>query len=173
LNESAAAALETRDDLLVYGRGNAIALFALQLQYNIEDIEAVAAVAVTDGSNDKKCDLVYVDRVDGQIVVAQGHAAEKPASKSAPANKASDLNTAVSWLLDGEIESLPAILRSAAIEVRSALQNGEIRYFNLWYCHNYQESKNVEDELKRAVSTADGLIRRFYPSTSVAVSQKE
>jgi AIPR protein len=173
LDESAAAALETRDDLLVYGRGNAIALFALQLQYNIEDIEAVAAVAVTDGSNDKKCDLVYVDRVDGQIVIAQGHAAEKHTSKSAPANKASDLNTAVSWLLDGEIESLPTILRSAAIEVRSAFQNGEIRHFNLWYCHNYQESKNVEDELKRAAATAHGLIKRFYPSTSVAVSQKE
>jgi len=49
LNEPAAAALEMRDDLLAYGRGNAIALFALQMHYNIEDIEAVAAVAVTDG----------------------------------------------------------------------------------------------------------------------------
>lgn len=173
LNGPAAAALETRDDLLAYGRGNAIALFALQMQYNIDDIEAVAAVAVTDGFNDKKCDLVYVDRVDGRIVVAQGHAAERSTPRSAPANKASDLNTAVSWLLSGEIESLPAALRSAAIELRSALQNDEIRQFNLWYCHNYQESKNVQDELERAVSTADGLIRRCYPSISVTVSQEE
>jgi len=169
----AAEALETRDDLLVYGRGNAIALFALQMQYNIEDIEAVAAVAVTDGFNDKKCDLVYVDRADGRIIIAQGHASEKHQLKSAPANKASDLNTAVSWLLSGEIDSLPAPLRSAAIEVRSALQNDEIRHLNLWYCHNYEESKNVQDELRRVVATADGLLRRHYTSAIVAVSEEE
>lgn len=46
-------------------------LLALQLTFGIEDIRSVAADAVTDGPDDKSCDVVYVDRVAGRTIIAQ------------------------------------------------------------------------------------------------------
>src|SRR5579871_743654 len=91
------AALDARDDLSAYG-DNAIGLFALALRFNIEDLDSVAADAITDGSDDKKCDILYVDREERSAVIAQCYVS-RSAKSSAPANKASDLNTAVAWLL--------------------------------------------------------------------------
>ena len=100
------AKFEARSDLHEYGP-NALLLFALQLRWGITDIEGVAAVALTDSSNDKKCDLVYVDRANGRVVVGQGYFSEKADLTAAPSNKASDLNTAVTWLLSGPLEAYP------------------------------------------------------------------
>lgn len=168
-----AAALATRDDLLAYGHGNAIILFALQMQYAIDEIEAVAAVSVTDGPNDKKCDVVYVDRTEGRVVVAQGHATSRAGTFEAPANKASDLNTGVNWLLAADIRTLPAQLQSAATEVRSALQEGQISTFQIWYCHNMEESPNVASELAQVATTADSLLKRYFPKVNVSVGGSE
>ena len=68
-------------------------LFALQTKFQIEDIDVVAAECLTCGSDDKKCDLIYVNSEDGYAVVAQAYESDIPC-ESAPANKASDLNTA-------------------------------------------------------------------------------
>ena len=47
----------TRADLIdVYGN-NALLLYALQLRFSISDIVSVASDALTDGGDDKKCDL--------------------------------------------------------------------------------------------------------------------
>jgi len=53
----------------LYG-DNSLLLYALQLRYDIEDIIAVASDALTDGSDDKKCDLIYIDHDSGFAVVA-------------------------------------------------------------------------------------------------------
>ena len=127
----ALAAYAARDDLAEYG-SNGLMLFALQLRHGVEDIETVAATSLTDGSNDKKCDLVYVDRGDSRIVVAQGHSSSDTSKQEAPSNKSSDLNTAVGWLIAGDLDVVPENLRSAAQEVRDALQNDEIRTFEIW-----------------------------------------
>jgi hypothetical protein len=52
-------AFEVREDLEQYG-DNALLLYALELKYNIDDIRSVAVQALTDGNNDKKCDMVYL-----------------------------------------------------------------------------------------------------------------
>src|SRR5690606_15734171 len=94
------SAFEARTDLDGYGSA-ALGLFALALRYNLEDLETVAAESLTEGGNDKKCDIVYIDRDDRIAVIAQTYvrpANAKPKS-AAPANKASDLNAAVNWLL--------------------------------------------------------------------------
>jgi hypothetical protein len=44
------AALTARTDLAKYG-GNAIALFAIETAFSVEDIHTVAALALTDGGN--------------------------------------------------------------------------------------------------------------------------
>jgi len=57
-------ALEARKDLKPYGR-NAHLLFALQFHFGIEDPVSTASTSITDGSDDKKADLVYIDEERG------------------------------------------------------------------------------------------------------------
>ena len=164
------AAFESRDDLADYG-DNALLLFVAQLRLGFDDVDTFASNYLTDSSNDKKCDLVAVSADKQRIVLAQGHMS-KTTSGEAPANKASDLNTGVSWLLSGDLDGLPETLRGAAQEVRDALAGGEIRELQLWYVHNREESKNVADELAH-LRTADRIIKREFPDIDVDVSAVE
>ena len=52
-------AFESRDDLTACG-DNALLLFVAQLRLGFDDVDAFASNSLTDGSNDKKCDLVAV-----------------------------------------------------------------------------------------------------------------
>lgn len=166
------AAFESRDDLTAYG-DNALLLFVAQLRLSFDDVDTFASNSLTDGSNDKKCDLVAVSADKQRVVLAQGYMSSKATVGGAPANKASDLNTGVSWLLAGALDGLPTTLRGAAEEVRDALASGEVRELQLWYVHNCDESKNVADELGQAAKTADGIIKRDFPGVDVDVSATE
>lgn len=159
-------ALLGRDDLASYGR-NARLLFALEIRAAIEDIHTVAASALTDGFDDKKCDLVYVSPDDGLLIVAQGYESDNLDRPAASASKASDLNTAAGWLLSREIDELPERIRSAAQEVRLALKNKEIRTVQFWFVHNLPESANVQNELKTVEETARSAIERCFPNAEV------
>jgi hypothetical protein len=156
-------ALESRTDLIKYG-DNSLLLFTLQLRFEIEDIDVVATNSLTDGSNDKKCDLVYVDKESQVAVIAQGYFCRKQNFPSeAPANKASDLNTAVIWLLSTPIDELPTqLLRSAASELREALQNNDLNSIEFWYSHNLPESINVRNELDAVTRNAQNTIRQNF-----------
>jgi hypothetical protein len=118
------AAFRARTDLASYG-DNALGLFALAIRFRIEDLESVAANSITDGSDDKKCDIVYVDKDNGIAVVAQCYMATSP-KDAAPSNKASDFNTALSWILQRPLNELPERIRSSAEELRATLKNGHI-----------------------------------------------
>ena len=165
------AAFKQRDDLEQYGN-NGLLLFVAQLKLGFDDVDSFAANSLTDGSNDKKCDLVAVTTDGQRIIVAQGYHASAQKSE-APANKASDLNTGVSWLLSGPLEDLPEALQSAAQEVREALSGGGVREMQIWYVHNLPESANVNAELQQAAQTADGVLRREFPDAKVDVSGLE
>ena len=166
------AAFESRDDLVAYG-DNALLLFIAQLRLGFDDVDTFASNSLTDGSNDKKCDLVAVATDKQRVILAQGYMSSKEPVGEAPANKASDLNTGVSWLLAGELDELPETLRGAAEEVRDALTGGEVRELQLWYVHNRHESKNVGNELAQALKTADSIIKRDFPGVDVDVSAVE
>ena len=87
------ADFQARSDLTAQYGNNALLLYALQLRFEISDIISVASDALTDGGNDKKCDLIYVDQDTGVAVVAQGYMKQTPKEANlAPGNKASDLN---------------------------------------------------------------------------------
>ena len=171
-DEPGYAAFENRDDLAAYGT-NALLLFVAQLRLGFDDVDTFASNSLTDGSNDKKCDLVVVSADKQRVILAQGYMSTKETVGDAPANKASDLNTGVSWLLSGALDGLPVTLRGAAEEVRDALASGEVRELQLWYVHNCHESKNVTDELTQAQKTADGIIKRDFPGVDVDVSAFE
>jgi AIPR protein len=159
-------ALAARDDLKIYA-GNELLLFALELGLALDDVLSVAATALTDGPNDKKCDLVYVDEDSGRAVIAQGYQSTDLTKTEAPANKASDLNTAVAWLLSGDPSELPEGLKAAGEELDSALKNGSITSLDIWYVHNLPASKNVQEELDKVQATADALLARNYPEIKV------
>jgi hypothetical protein len=166
------AAFESRDDLTAYG-DNALLLFVAQLRLGFDDVDSFASNSLTDGSNDKKCDLVAVSADKQRIILAQGYMSSRAPVGEAPANKASDLNTGVSWLLAGALDGLPETLRGAAEEVRDALAGGEVRELQLWYVHNCNESKTVAGELAQALKTADGIIKRDFTGVDVDVSAVE
>lgn len=164
-------ALSAREDLMQYG-DNAVGLFALAVRFSLDDIHTVASESITDGSDDKKCDLIYIDREEGVAVVAQCYWATKMKA-SAPANKASDLNTAVAWLLQRPIKKLPSRLRSPAAELRESIKNGEIRRFEAWYVHNLPENKSVQDELDTVSETTGNLLNALSPIKKIASSASE
>ena len=164
-------ALEARDDLEQYA-DNAIGLFALSLRFGLDDIHTVAAESITDGSDDKKCDLIFIDREERVAVLAQCYFSTKD-KRGAPANKASDLNTAVAWLLQRPIMELPERLRSSATELRAAIAEGHIQRFEVWYVHNLPETDNVQDELTTVASTSKTLISGLNGASKIAVSSME
>jgi len=135
-----------RVDLTEKYGDNALLLYALELRLQIEDIQGVATDALTDGNDDKKCDLVYISEEDGIAVIAQGYMARKE-RRSAPSNKASDLNTAVTWLLNESLEKLPTDIKAAAYQLRNALEYKKLNTIQIWYVHNCPESENVKREL--------------------------
>jgi AIPR protein len=165
------AAYEARTDLATYG-DNSLGLFALALRFRIEDLESVAANSITDGNDDKKCDVIYIDKDEGKAIIAQCYRAATP-KDAAPSNKASDLNTAVSWVLQRPLHQLPEKIRSASEELRVAILAGQITSLNLWYIHNCKESKNVAEELKTLSHTTSSIIKNHYKDQDLAVSVLE
>jgi hypothetical protein len=158
------SAFNSRDDLKNYG-DNALILFALELRWSLEDIDAVAIDALTDGPDDKKADLVYVDVDSGIAVIAQGYSARTP-QKEAPANKAADLNTAIAWLLSRDIDELPNRLRPGATVLRRGLESGEIETIEIWYVHNCLESTNVANELASVEANLKNAIATRYANSN-------
>lgn len=164
-------ALSARNDLEIYG-DNAIGLFALALRYQVDDLHSIAAEALTDGSDDKKCDILHIDLEEELAVVAQCYKCSKQ-KPSAPANKASDLNTAVGWLLQRPLKDLPVRLRRLAEELRNAIKDDQIRHLQFWYVHNLPESQNVESELKTVEASAKAALANFPNSGKLQLSAHE
>ena len=160
-------ALEARADLARNG-DDAIGLFALVLKFGLDDIESVAAESLTDGSDDKKCDIVYIAEDDGIAVVAQCYKAAVHKSE-APSNKAADLATALGWLLQAPVSELPERIKPSAVELRKAISAKRIDELHIWYVHNLPESDNVRRELLTVESTANAMLRVQHPGRTVSV----
>lgn len=164
----------TREDLKKFdNKGNALILYALQLKYKLEDLDSVAADSLIDGPNDKKCDLVYIDRDSGEVVIAQGYYSDNPSRKEAKANKASDLNTAIGWLITRDISEVPSNIQSAAEALREAIKSKEVRSIKIWFVHNLEESQNVLEELKTVENTAKHVISSKYPNIEIEIEASE
>ncbi len=145
-------AFRSNDALIkMLGEGNAHLAWTMALYLEEPDIEALASEALTDCPDDKKIDFIYLDRDAKRIVFAQGYFA-KTKKDAAPANKASDLNTAAAWLISGDVSKVPDQLRPAIEECRAALAEGDIGTIELLYVHNLPESVNVTRELQTAAS---------------------
>ncbi|GAA5020322.1 putative abortive infection phage resistance protein [Marivirga lumbricoides] len=164
-------AFENREDLSQYD-DNGLALFGLALKFGVEDLETIASDAITDGSDDKKCDMVYINSEEEYAVIAQCYMSSKD-KKEAPANKASDLNTAIGWLLQRNINEVPERIKSAAKELRSCLKDKTVKRLHIWYIHNLPESQNVENELITVQQTATSILEADFTENKLKISAIE
>ncbi|MEU3552791.1 AIPR family protein [Streptomyces fragilis] len=167
------AALAQRDDLNQYGSAKRM-LFALQLSLDLEDIHSIAATALTDGPDDKSCDLVYIDRDSHSMILAQGYEAGNVNQAQAPLTKATSLHQAVNWLFGSHAESdVPQRLRSAWRELNEALTDGVIENIEIWFVHNLPENHQIADELRAVANAAYRIIAARYSVEDVSVTGTE
>uniref|UniRef100_UPI0030D9E2AA AIPR family protein n=3 Tax=Cyanobacteriota TaxID=1117 RepID=UPI0030D9E2AA len=87
----------------------------------------------------------------------------------APANKASDLNTGIGWLLQREINDVPERIKSSAINLREAIKQDEVEKIYVWYVHNLPESTNVEEELKTVQQTVSNTLNSSFSEKKIQV----
>ncbi|MBF0476255.1 MAG: hypothetical protein HQK59_10560, partial [Deltaproteobacteria bacterium] len=104
-----------------------------------------------------------------RIVFAQGYYSQSR-KDAAPANKASDLNTAAAWLFSGKLEDIPSQLRATIEECRQALRDCEIDSIELLYVHNLPESVNANKELQTAAAHLKKAIGE--PSSIIILSRE-
>ncbi|HBC3362266.1 TPA: hypothetical protein KDX70_000473, partial [Vibrio parahaemolyticus] len=164
-------AYESLEELSEYD-DNALGLFALGLKFGLDDLASIGVDAVTDGSDDKKLDIVFINSEEEYAVVGQCYFTSKD-KQNAPSNKASDLNTGLAWLLQRNIDDVPERIKSAAINLRQAIKNGEVKNIHIWYVHNLPESHHVETELVTVQHTAVTMLEQEFPESKVSVVHKE
>lgn len=165
-----------RKDLEKSYGDNALLLYALQLRFDIEDIDSVAADALTDGADDKKCDLIYVDRESGIAVVAQAY--NRPNAKLedlAKENKASDLNAAAAWVFTEDISQVPNIIKDAVLDLQDAIKEQAISTVYFWYVHNLDEKRNpkIEAEMATLQTQVQAAVNSKYPDEELKISTLE
>jgi len=148
---------------------NALPLLGLQLYVQAEDIDALAADALTDGGNDKKIDFCHIDLTNNYAAIVQGYCSKTWGKESAESNKATDLIGAAGWLFTGDLTKVPMKLRDVAKELHEAIEKKAINRLEFLYIHNCQESENVQAELETAVTTAAKLIN----DNSIAIAAHE
>ncbi len=146
------------------GTDKAHLAWAMALYLEDADVDGLAAVALTDGPDDKKIDFIYIDRDAKRIVFAQGFYATKQRD-TAPSNKAADLNTAIAWLLSGDITIVPETIRLIISDCREAIEKEEIDSIELLYVHNLPESVNVSRELQ----TAEEHLKKIVQAKPISV----
>jgi hypothetical protein len=163
---------EAREDLKNMYGDNSLMLYALQLRFDIDDIMSVASDALTDGHNDKKCDLIFTDREMGIAVIAQAYNKKNPISSDlAPSNKASDLNVAAAWVFSSEIDKVPEQIKESVIDLQEAIKNGEISTIYFWYVHNMNENNNpvVKEELATFQLSAQKIVDSEYSDNPIKI----
>ena len=108
------------DLIAQFGEGNAHLIWVMSMYLDEPDSKMLGVDCLTDQPNDKKLDFVFLDTEDRRLVFAQGFYSEKNGG-SAPANKASDLNTAAAWLISGDLSKVPEALADVIRSCRVAL----------------------------------------------------
>lgn len=145
------SALQNKTDLIgKHGIGNAHLIWSMGLILDESDFEKLAIDGLTDGGNDKKIDFIYVNNTT--LIIAQGYYSLNHNTKIvAPANKASDLNTALAWIISGQGMSPNQKLRKKIEEVRKLIDSKEIDSIELLMYTIVQNLKMSELSLKLAL----------------------
>lgn len=162
-------AFGARSDLADSFGPNALAVFALQLRFGIDDPSDLAD-AVVDSTGDKKADIVHLHEESGTVVIVQAYMADSEDKTNPPVNKASDLNTAVSWLLNpDDRDKLTPAMQTVASLLDGAIQDGDVSSVEVWYSHNLKENDEIDDELQQVAASASAALASAYGKDEAAV----
>ncbi|HZN70114.1 MAG TPA: AIPR family protein [Micromonosporaceae bacterium] len=145
--------LAARTDLDQYGSNKRL-LFAAELILQIDDIHAVAGTSLTDGSGDRSCDFVHIDRPRGLVVLAQAYNTDSPTRRSVPVGKVGDLYEAVQTVLGGTASGLPVSLGSAITDVHASINEGAVRKIEIWFVNNLDDQPQLRTQMREKL---DGL----------------
>lgn len=148
-------------------------LFTLGLRFDIDDIDYLATECLTDGPADRKIDALYIDEDTGTGVIIQHYFSKDEAKSEAPANKASDLNTAVTWAISLEESKLPSEIKPFIVKLRNSILNDEVDIIEIWYVHNLPESINVEKELDGVEQTLHAALKTRFRDKKISINVKE
>lgn len=155
------------EDLRNKFKDNALALFALAMRFKLDELDSIGSESITDGNDDKKIDLIYVNPDEKFAVIAQCYYSSNSEKPCAKANKASDLNTGLIWLLERNKDDLPNTIKTEAMHLRKEISDGNIQTIYVWYVHNLLESNAVKNELKTVEATLNLLIKNNYPNSNL------
>lgn len=148
-------------------------VYALSLRFNEPDLDYINANFITDGSNDKGIDAVYVNEEYKTGVIVQSYIAENEEKTEAKASKAFDLNGAVTWALAEDENNLPDRIKSHVLSLRENILNNEIDKLELWYVHNLDESLNVNAEMDASLKTLHSILKTYYEDNEIETSSYE
>jgi len=126
------------------------------------DTRTLEMANLLDGPDDKKIDFFDLASDTGVVTIAQSFESPDWSKQSPPASKASDLNTAIAWLLDSDLDQIPRpSIRAAAEELRDALIGGAIRRVDILFVHNLGRSHEVDAELATVGRHLLGSLERY------------
>jgi hypothetical protein len=124
-------------------------LFTMGLKFNTMDYEKLYRDNVTDREKDKKVDFFNLSRESGEVSIAQSYQSKDWNKTNPPLKKASDLNAAINWLLEANIDDIPEeSVKPQAIELRDALEEGAVSLVEVMMVHNLAANADVRSELE-------------------------
>jgi hypothetical protein len=141
---------------------NAYLLYSMGLRLRTLDYDQLRDDSLLDGPDDKKIDFFRLDYDTGIATIVQGYFSQRWDNREPPSNKASDLNTAMAWLLQSDLKEIPKdSIRAAAQQLRDGLQQKEISRLEIYFVHNLRPSSNVEAELGTVQRTTQRLLENY------------
>lgn len=161
-----------RDDLTPFG-SEGVGVFALGLRFGFDDLQTVAAESITDGPDDKKIDVLYIDRAQRSAFIMQCYGAKSKLDQQAPGNKATDLHTAAAYAFSVGLSNLPDQIRAQVTDLRSAISDGTVDSVYFWYVHNQTESQSIAQELKQIEVSALANVRTAFPDNKCTIFAQE
>ncbi len=161
-----------RDDLTPF-EAEGVGVFALGLRFGLDDLQTVAAQSITDGPDDKKIDILYIDRAQRSAFIMQCYGAKSKLDQQAPGNKATDLHTAAAYAFSVGLNNVPDQIRAQVTDLRSAVTDGSVDAVYFWYVHNQTESDNIAKELKQIEVSALANVRAAFPDVKCTIFAQE
>lgn len=135
-------------------------MFAAGLVTATVNYEELKRDNVLDGPDDKKIDFFWLDRTQKRVIIAQGTESIDWKDGTPAINKASDLNTALTWLFDSDPKTIAREdVRAAAEELRLAIAEGDVQDVEVYYFHNHPAAPGVDVELNAVRGNLLGKVK--------------
>ena len=81
------------------------------------------------------------------------------------------MNTALSWLIDSDLETITEeSIKAAAQQLRDAFQAGDVHTIEVYFVHNTKETENVNLELATVEAALRAKLERWSSVANVPIA---